>query len=224
MPTSWTIPGESRRARLVEHMKTSIPRFVANKSEAEIEAIARGLDLVAGQVEDWTRNTYVLNADGRWLRALAKDRGVSPQDGESDPSLRARIRHPEDVVTRPALLAASDAITGAVGLVGSARMVELPLDAAFVAPAGVTTATAAGFAYCVDSVSAPALIGTRITRAKGGTIIVVLPAGAPRAVIDAVREAVRIKKAAGFAWAIEVNPATGFPFAFGAAFGGSGVL
>lgn len=49
-------------------------------------------------------------ASGKWLRLHALGQGVQPGEGEADADLRARLRRVEDKVSKPAILAAADAI------------------------------------------------------------------------------------------------------------------
>lgn len=67
-----------------------------------------------------------------WLNQHARDRNTSRQAGESDVALRERLRNIPDAVTRQALLDAADAILAAAGVSGTAALVELPRDGAWV--------------------------------------------------------------------------------------------
>ena len=81
-----------------------------------------------------------------WLDQHARDRGTSRQAGESDPVLATRLRVVPDAITRLALLDAANAILVAAGVVGSAVMLELPRDAAFLGSFTALTGTGGTFA------------------------------------------------------------------------------
>lgn len=67
-----------------------------------------------------------------WLNQHARDRGTSRQAGETDPVLQQRLRVIPDALTRQAILDAANAILAAAGVVGSAAMLELPRDGAWI--------------------------------------------------------------------------------------------
>jgi hypothetical protein len=66
-----------------------------------------------------------------WLEQHARDRGTHRQNGESDGQLIFRLRNFEDLITRPALLAAAQAMVDAASIVGTVAMVEFPRDLAY---------------------------------------------------------------------------------------------
>ena len=117
---------------LFDHIRLAMPSaFRPSRIFEDIHALACIYDLVMAQARDWTDMTFIVNADGIWLEAHAKDRGTSRQEGEQDAELRVRIRTLTDVVTRPALLQSAQDIVDASGIGGTVAMVELRRDRAF---------------------------------------------------------------------------------------------
>lgn len=79
----------------------SLRPLLAGVAAALVEAEERGDTLAAAGLFSTT---------GTWLRLHAHGYGIQPADGESDASLRGRLRQVENAVTRPALKAAVDAL------------------------------------------------------------------------------------------------------------------
>lgn len=101
-------------------------------------AMAKIMGSANTQHEYWFEMAEILNAVGivglepDWLNQHAVDRGTRRTEGESDEALRERIRNVTDALTRPAILAAVQAIIDEDGPATPAiGMVELPLDAAY---------------------------------------------------------------------------------------------
>jgi hypothetical protein len=92
------------------------------------------------QLIDWMDNTLILQAvgptgfDPDWLNQHAIDRGTTRQAGETDEALRERIRNVPDLLTRPVLLDAAQAIVDAEGV-----SVTVPVE--FVSAVNVTVST-----------------------------------------------------------------------------------
>lgn len=112
--------------------------YIDDEIENEhVGAAAKIMGDVRAFVAELFARTYVLTSPSAtsiepdWLDQLARDRGTRRRSGESDPALRERLRNIEDMITRPSLLLAVQAILAADGVVGTAVMVELPRDAAF---------------------------------------------------------------------------------------------
>lgn len=204
MPTTWTIPGPILKDLLVQHAQESLPRWWSKSERGleDINAIAEVMVTVLLQCEDWLRMTFILDSDGKWLIQHARDRGVSPQANESEATLKERIRRPEEAVTRGAILAVVNAVLVAAGLPGTATMIELPRDACFCLATPATPADAEGYGFAAST--GGAIVGSRIAFSRGGSMVILLPVGTPQAVQLAIRDAVRIKKAGGFGYSIEV--------------------
>lgn len=73
--------------------------------------------------DDAVEATTVAGAEGIWLTLYARGLGIHRVPGESDADLRKRVRNVEDVVTRPAILAAVNELLAAY-TVEQARMFE----------------------------------------------------------------------------------------------------
>lgn len=84
------------------------------------------------------KQALITTADGPtattpdWLNQHARDRGTSRQLGESDAALAARLRVIPDALTRPAILAAANAVLSAAGVSGQAALLEMPRDGAWI--------------------------------------------------------------------------------------------
>lgn len=95
-----------------------------------------------------TQAVGAIASDPDWLNQHAIDRGTGRQANETDDALRFRIRNTPDALTRPLLLAEVATILDDAGVVGSAAMVELRRDRAFVGlslTADVNTTTGGTF-------------------------------------------------------------------------------
>jgi hypothetical protein len=89
-------------ARLAQAMRFVPP--VLAPVEPLLAAAAGGLAAVEGAAEDLARRSTVEGAAGRWLELLAAGAGLQRADGEVDAALRARLRTPEAMLTRAALV------------------------------------------------------------------------------------------------------------------------
>ncbi len=69
-------------------------------------------------------NVSVATAAGKWLDLLAVGFGLRRQPSESDDSLRYRIQHPADALTRPAILDVVNAYLTTIGEPATATMIE----------------------------------------------------------------------------------------------------
>jgi hypothetical protein len=85
---------------------------------------------VAGNDTNWAKPIPSGALGPDWLEMHAEDRGTRRMDGETDPTMRQRLRLPPDALARAVLLAASQAMVTAAGVSGTVAMVELPRDAA----------------------------------------------------------------------------------------------
>lgn len=207
MAFSFTLPSTSERADLVRHAKTSLPKalFTQPRAEELVNAQAMIMGMAMAVCDFWHRMTFLLTSEGVWLDAHGEERGVHRQGGELDPEYVARIRNPEDAVTRPAILAAINKVLAAAGL-GVAYMVELPEDAAFAmrTPAVAADAELMGFA---SRPQAPNGFGYRAARTPfPPSFIVILPSGTTAATQAAVLAQIRAISAGGVKVQIEVTP------------------
>lgn len=79
--------------------------------------------------EQFADATTVAGADGIWLSLLARGYGVVRSTGETDASVRRRLRHPDRALTRRSILEAVNALLQDAGA-GDAVMLE-PWDEGF---------------------------------------------------------------------------------------------
>lgn len=129
----------SKEQELFDQALKTLPHWMRGDDRAMEEAglLAKVAGLADDQGEYWadqaliTTSTGPVGAAPDWLAAHARDRDTDRQPSEDDPTLRARLRTIEDAVTRPAVLAAAQAIVDAAGVVGDVAGVELPRDGAF---------------------------------------------------------------------------------------------
>jgi hypothetical protein len=100
-------------ARTTADILAQLERFLPPRY-ASIRPTLAGIAAVFARVElsgeDLALATTIGGAEGAWLRLIARGYGVYAQDGESDASIRERIRNVEGQVTRPAILAAVNAL------------------------------------------------------------------------------------------------------------------
>ena len=102
--------------RTIDDMLAQLLRFLPDQYAAASDALS-GLAAQMVQAEqageDLVLSTTVGAAAGKWLTLMAGGYGVYRQAGESDASLRIRLRRVEDRVTRPAILAVVNALLSA---------------------------------------------------------------------------------------------------------------
>jgi hypothetical protein len=191
---SWTIPGPTRYDAILAGGANAVPAFFRSteREREDLHAYAAAMLIVDAAMSNWHRQTFIETAEGVWLEQHGRDRGISKQAGESDAAYRIRLRVLEDAVTPASILAIANAVLAAAGIAGSARLLELPRDALYL---GSSTTQIRG---CFNR-------GLRLMRTGAPLIIVILPAGTPAAVVAAVSDAVRIRKAAGVFHTVEPN-------------------
>jgi len=126
--------------------------FQVPRSEEILLAFVKMFDRVRTNMDESKARTLILNSTGVWLDLHAADRGTQRQDGESNEALAARIRNVEDAVTRPALIAAAQAIVDAEGVVGTVFGVDLKRDKAFFGDNVTRTGTGGEFVDAGDGV------------------------------------------------------------------------
>ena len=103
-----TATPRTRTAILAEIMAT-LPANLRSLSPV-LAGTATALELTEQAASDLASNLEIGTAEGQWLDLIAKGQGLRRQVGETDTSLRQRLRTTPDALTRPAILAAVDAI------------------------------------------------------------------------------------------------------------------
>lgn len=107
------------------------------RNREELAGFAKLFGSALATVRYWFGQTLIGSAQGPapglpdWLNQHAIDRGTRRQANESTEALRERLQNTPDAVVRKALLDAVNAILAAEGIVGTAAIVELPRDGAF---------------------------------------------------------------------------------------------
>lgn len=179
---------------LFDHAKQSLPRWLTNGKNTAVEwlyAFVGIFDSARTQAQDWLDITYFDNASGLELDQHALDRGTVRRSGESDVTLRERLRNISDVVTEPALKTAIDAILAASGL-GPCTFLNLRRDRAYFHTTGLTNAFLSR--------------GYRITTPQFiMSYTVILPFGTTAQIGSAVREYLRQYGPGGYNYFVEIR-------------------
>lgn len=120
---------------------SSLPRWITNNETvresfaafaAQVGAARTQLAHWLGEMAHVSTSTGVESPDiVDYLDALAKDRGTSRADGESDEALRYRLRNTTDAINYPSLLPLVNGMLEADGVVGTAVMYDLRSNRAF---------------------------------------------------------------------------------------------
>lgn len=112
---------------LYDTLRSTLPGFFWQKATPEEiwGGLVKVFERVRMEVSTFISQSYILDAVGVWLDQHARDRGYYRQEGETDAVLRERIRNPLDVLTRPVVLYAVNAILGTEGSPTGAALVEL---------------------------------------------------------------------------------------------------
>jgi hypothetical protein len=108
----------SEAQALFDHARQSLPRWLTgatNSAREWLYGFTAVFDEIRVQGQDWIDITYLENAVGPELDQHARDRGTTRRAGESDGTLRERLRQISDAVTEPALLSGVDAILDGAG-------------------------------------------------------------------------------------------------------------
>ncbi|MBL8616333.1 MAG: hypothetical protein JNM72_12030 [Deltaproteobacteria bacterium] len=92
----------SAAERLAQAMRFLPPAYAP--LEPLLAAVAGSLATVEGAADLLAATSTVEGAAGRWLELLAAGAGLQRADGEVDAALRARLRTPEAMLTRAALI------------------------------------------------------------------------------------------------------------------------
>lgn len=109
-----------------------------NGTDAVLRGMAAAFERVEGSIETLFARTFIDRADASWLdehgneRSRPRVRRANPANDESDDLYRPRIKGWPDAVTRPAVLAAVNAVL----VIGEARIEEWLPDSAFACPTG----------------------------------------------------------------------------------------
>lgn len=109
--------------QLVERLRSWLPTSY-EQAEPLLAAFAgamRGAELALDELEPLVS---IDGGEGQWLTLQARGQNCDRSEGESDASLRERMRTVEDAVSRPALEAATQAVLDENGVVGSVVVLE----------------------------------------------------------------------------------------------------
>lgn len=118
------------KAELKDHIEEIAPGFLASpKTDIDllIDTIALTYELIDKALETLDDRTRIGDADGAWLDQHGHERSIQRAVGESDTDYQARLMVFPDALTKPAILAAVNAILQ----VGVATMDEHIPDGAF---------------------------------------------------------------------------------------------
>lgn len=189
------MPLSAEQQSLFDHARNSLPRFLTRGAGAVLEwlhGFTQIFDAARSQAADWLDMSYISQATGRWLDQHARDRGTSRRDEEDDPTLRARIRQFEDLLTYPAMKAAVDAILAGAGVSGTCDIVMLRRDRGHFHTVGLSRAFF-GRGYRMANANRP--MG----------YVVILPYGTTDATGQAVLEYLRQYGPAGYVYYVEIR-------------------
>ncbi len=132
---------------LFDFAKGALPGWFFNvpRNEELMKAFVAIFDRVRTNYGESRARKLILQSTDIWLDIHAADRGTQRQDGESNEALQSRLRLIEDAVTRPALLAAAQAIVDAEGITGTVFGLELKRDRGFYGSFTARTGTGGTF-------------------------------------------------------------------------------
>jgi hypothetical protein len=140
----------SDEQELLDFATGALPNWVRSPDEF-LTAAAKLMGMPRATAVYLFSQTLITQATGAtattpdWLAQHARDRGTSRQAGEADPVLQERLRVIPDAVTRQAVLDAANAILVAAGVAGSAALLELPRDGAWLGHYTAMTGTGGTF-------------------------------------------------------------------------------
>lgn len=126
---------------LFDHARASLPQWFWSDERAneELGQAAKVMGKSLLQARHWLKTQALIgtaagatSAEPDWLEAHAVDHGTRRQNGETDTSLRYRLRHGPNSIIRQNLLTAIGEVLVGNGVAGDAFMVELPRDQIFV--------------------------------------------------------------------------------------------
>lgn len=175
-----------------------LPRVLFQSDGARQEFLkgcAATFDHARAQIDTWLGvYTFITKSVGMWVDQHGKDRGIYRQAGEDDATLIARIRFYQDVVTPDAVASAINAVLAASGLPECA-LVELRRDGAhwgtFASTGRARFYWSRGYRY--------------LHSGRPNKFVVILPYGTTPGIAAAVSDAIRLKKAGGIGYSIEVR-------------------
>lgn len=139
---------------LLDFALAALPEWFRSNDRVLEDAgmMAKMMGQARATIADWFSQTLITQADGPtsttpdWLNQHARDRNTNRQDGETDDVLADRLRKISDALTRPALLAAAQAILDAEGVAGDVALVEMRRDRIFAGSFTARTGTGGVFA------------------------------------------------------------------------------
>ena len=121
--------------KIYDFVKGALPdwAFTLDGIDEFVGALVIAVDAAREQRAIWLDQAFIGTADGvgpDWLNEHAKDRATRRQVGEDTPTLRERLRRYADALTRPVLIAATQAVMDAAGAAGAPVMVDVRRDCA----------------------------------------------------------------------------------------------
>lgn len=197
---------------LLAFAQAALPQWFTSeeRTQEDLHAFAEILAGAWETVAYWVEMASLGGATGAspglpdWLQEHARDRGTRRQTGETDAALSARLRVPEDVATRVAILARVNAVLAAAGF-GTATLVESLLEGAYGSGrdldggADLIDPWASGYeeSWYPDGEAFEGL------RCEGPAFVVYLPSAAA-SLVPSIEEVVRQLRAAGVDGAVAV--------------------
>lgn len=177
------------RAQLIQIYRGAVPADLASDDRDldEAYALAEMMMLAEGEAMGWARETRLSTSHGIWTDQHGRDRGLSRQAGEDDPTFIARLRTSPKAITEQSIRDAIAAVIAATGATGD--------DAKFYLVAVPVTHGA----FCTTDAWCSA--DSRVTPTKVRVTIALIPAalGIRSGVLDAMRS----KIPAGHAFGVE---------------------
>ncbi len=125
------MPYSAEEQKIYEFIRQSLPRFLFESSAIPEEiwgAIVKAFDEVRQENEALFDAALITSATAGppdYLNQHAIDRGTGRFDDETDSALRDRLRTIDDVVSRPALIAAAESVLAAEAITGDVHIAEL---------------------------------------------------------------------------------------------------
>lgn len=191
------MPLTAEQQALFDHARKALPRWLTRGKTAVLEwlhAYTQLFDDARAQGQTWLNVTYIDSATGSDLDQHALDRGTVRRAGETDATLRSRLKNITDVVTEPALKDAVDTLLAASSL-GPSAWVCLRRDRAFCQLPAAVNANESFLSR-----------GYRMTSAQiPMSYLVILPYGTTAAMGEAVEEYLRQYGPAGYDYIVEIR-------------------
>lgn len=133
------MPYSAEEQRIYEWVRDSLPRWwtSAGRLEEDLAALVAVGEAVRAQIAHWREQAAILTAtapvgEPDWLNGHARDRDTHRADGESNDSLRARLRQFADALTLEALLSLINQMLDDAGVASNAYgIVELRRDRSY---------------------------------------------------------------------------------------------